>query len=100
MADRPVKKDMQRRVPELQQRAPSGKQPGGIVFEVAEDGSSRWPQGAPLPVRWLVRSAYPCPSCLAVCLPGGYRAVHCAGHRSGKAHLRCRACGHTWTLAL
>ena len=85
---------MQRRVPELQQRTEP------IVFAVADDGSARWPKDAPLPVRWLVRPAYPCPSCLAVRLPGGYRAVHCAGHRSGKAHLRCRACGHTWMLAL
>lgn len=71
-----------------------------IELVTREDGSASWPEGAPLPVRWLLRPAMPCPQCLAVRLPRGFRAVQCAGHFAGKAHLRCAACKHAWTLSL
>lgn len=59
-----------------------------------------WPEDKPMPDYYGKRRLLPCPACRRVLLDNLSQAVVCRSLRTDVAHLRCKACGHTWKLAV
>jgi DNA-directed RNA polymerase subunit M/transcription elongation factor TFIIS len=59
-----------------------------------------WPVGDPLPAYYQRRQILPCPKCRRIRMSSGGQATVATGLTETVAYLRCRACKHTWKLAV
>ena len=85
---------------ELAKRAAEVEEP------VAESSRHFLAEGEALPETYRRRRTYPCPKCRRKQLPDGGQAVVATGIKNGigserdMAYLRCKSCGHRWSLVV
>lgn len=91
--------DLQTNVPDVQTNVPDEE---SLELRKAKERRARsfWDTTKPFPTHYTRRQYFPCPKCTRILRDDLSQAAICVSMQKGIAYMRCRACGHTWKLAI